>query len=301
MENRKIKFFKLNAKCQDDSFKSNREIKDFITNIFENASLTDDGYKYEIFTVNKIKYTFEFITLNDDETFLRVRQPRPKNHYGKSEDENVTLRNLDIDSNEHMESFTFIYIDFKTCIVSYLKISGTPPITIFTRFLVEQNGYGNGVTYSCDAIATKEIINQIVKKKKLGTISYSFCNPEEDVLSDITGMTDTIIDNMAINKSTIEVKLSPARMKNLLNDNKILFAIKKTLELKFGLNLKKLSISAGDYEDSKMVVFNLLNQEFTQETNIKTDEDLTIENYLKEIRSAYKMVESDIVQYIKNS
>lgn len=300
MDNRKIKFYYLNGQNKDKTFKSKEEIKDFLKSIYESCDTTDDGHKYKILEAYKKNYTFEFLTFNDNEMFLRIRQPRPKNHYGKSKENNATLQKLDINNNEHMESYTFLYLDFETMIVSHLKIQGTPTVNYFIRFLMNENGYGNGIVYNCDAIATEDIIKQIVNNQKFGTIAYSYVNPSDSALKDIPGVTDRIRRGLQANRSTIEVKISPSRSKNLLKDGSFLYEIKKWLLKEHGDNLKKFSINAGEYEDSKMTTFNLLNQEFTQETDIKVDDEIDENEYLKAIRAAYNGTKSILIKYIRS-
>ena len=299
MEYRKIKFYLLSAQNKDETFKTKEDIKNFLKLVYENGESTDDGHKYKIFELKKKKYTFEFLEFNDEYMFLRIRQPRPKNHYGKSEDDNATLKKLDIENNEHMESYTFLYLDFKTLIVSHLKIQGTPSINYFVRFLMEENGYGNGVTYRCDAIATDEIIKQIARNQKFGTIAYSFVNPGDEALKDIPGMTDNIRKGMQANRSTIDIKISPSRTKNLVKEGSFLFEIKKWLNDTYGTNLKKLTISAGEFEDSKMRAFDLLTQEFTQETNIKADDEIDEKEYLRAIKDAYNEIKTTLIKFIR--
>lgn len=300
MEYRKVKFYVLNGLNSDDSLKSKEEIKEFINGIYSTGESTDDGFKYKILEVDKKKYTFEFIELDDNGAFLRIRQPRPKNHYGKSDDQNPTLKELDIDINEHMESYTFLYINFSTFIVSHLKIAGTPSINLFVKFLMDQNGYGNGVRYSCDSIATDDIIRQIVNNRKFGTLSYSYVNPSDKALSNIPGITDTIKKNMRAKRSTIDVKITPEKNKNSLLNGKVLIDIKKWLLDTYGIGLKKFMINAGEFEDSKMVPFNLLNQEFTQETSIKADDELDTNEYMAAIKRAYNDIEATLKQYVKD-
>lgn len=300
MEYRKVKFYVLNGQNQDESFKTKEEIKEFLNSIHDSGNLTDDGFKYKIFELDKKKFTFEFIKFDDSEAFLRIRQPRPKNHYGKSDDQNATLKELDIDVNEHMESYTFLYIDFRTFIVSHLRIQGTPSISIFERFLMDQNGYGNGVRYSCDPIATEDIITQIINNQKFGTMTYTYVNPSDKALNGIPGVTDTIKKNMRAKRSTIDVKITPDKNKNSLKDGKFLREIKRWLTGTYGNDLKKFTINTGEFEDSKMVPFNLLNQEFTQETSIKADDELDTNEYMIAIRNAYNDVKATLKQYVKD-
>lgn len=297
MEYRKVKFYALNAQNQDGSFRTEKEIKKFIHDIYDSGDFTDDGYVYKVFELLKIKYTIEFTHFDGNEVFLRIRQPRPKNHYGKAEIENATLKDLEIDNTEHMESFTFFYIDLSTCIISHLKIQGTPSIGIFSRFLNNENEFGNGIKYSCDAIATEEIIKQIVNKQKFGTIVYSFVNPKDSALKDIPGLTDTIKEGLSAKRSTVEIRIAPERSKNLLKDGNVLYDFMKQLRKLYDKNLKKVAISAGDDGDSKMMMFNLLNQEFTQETSIRTDDELTVEEYEKAIKRAYEDIKVMLTQY----
>ena len=300
MEYRKIKFYALNGRNKDKTFKTRSEIKNFLINIYESCELTDDGHRYKVFSAYKKNYTFEFLEFNDNEMFLRVRQPRPKNHYGKSEDNNATLKKLDIDDNEHMESYTFLYLDFETMIVSHLKIQGTPSINYFISFLMSENGYGDVVKFYCDAIATEDIIKQIVNNQKFGTITYSYVNPSDKALSEIPGVTDSVKKGLQANRSTIEVKISPKRSKNLLKEGSFLYELRDWLVKGHGDNLKKFSINAGEYEDSKMATFNLLNQEFTQETAIKADDEVNEKEYLKAIRMAYHDIKATLVKYVRS-
>lgn len=298
MEYRKIKFYKLNGEEANGNKLKTDEIVQFIDQVLENGTRTDDEHICISHQINKKAYVIEVIEKNDTEIFLRIRQPRPKNHYGKADMNNFTLMDLNIDDNEHMESYTSIYLDLVYMILSHLQISGTPSIGIFEQLINRSNECGNGIMYHCDAIATDKIIEQIVNKGRLGMFTYSFSMPEEEVLADVPGLTDKIRREMHVNRGVIEVKLSPNRRGSLFKKNSTLVDLMDNLRKKYGSNLKKATIKAADFDDERLVSFNLLNQEFTQETTIKADDEINIDEYYRKIKEAYNIIKNTLIRYI---
>ena len=201
-----------------------------------------------------------------------------------------------MDNGETIETYTYLFVDFENCIMSFLMLSGAPSRVVFEKYL---NSIDQTITFDCTPITTNNILEKIINKSILGTIQYSYCNPKENVLKDIPGVTDTVLDSLNINKSTISVSLAPPRNKSLTRRVAELLRLKDDLEQLHNNDLKKISINARD-EDETMVTYNLLDYKFNSYVSIQMINTLTENDFKKIIIKAYNKQKNDLCNYIRD-
>ncbi|WP_296878577.1 hypothetical protein [Thomasclavelia sp.] len=295
---KRINFYQIQAEKninKNEEKLTYKEIKDFFDDVYSDLKTNKDGYKYEYFETFE-KYMIEYIVMNEKEMFVRIGKETPENVIGKRNHDTGNLSNIELDNGETIETYTYLYVDFENCIMSFLMLSGAPSRVVFEKYL---NSIDQTITFDCTPITTNNILEKIINKSILGTIQYSYCNPKENVLKDIPGVTDTVLDSLNINKSTISVSLAPPRNKSLTRRAAELLKIKDDLEQLHNNDLKKISINARD-EDETMVTYNLLDYKFNSYVSIQMINTLNENDFKKIIIHAYNKQKKDLCNHIRD-
>ena len=295
---KRINFYQIQAERNIDNIKEKfdyKGIKQFFDRVYSDLKVNKNGYKYDHFETFD-RYMIEYISLNESEMFVRIGKETPENVIGKRNHDTGSLSNIELDTGETIETYTYLFVDFENCIMSFLMLSGAPSRIVFEKYL---NSLDQTITFDCTPITTNNILEKIINKSILGTIQYSYCNPKENVLKDIPGVTDNVLDALNINRSTITVSLAPPRKKSLAKRLSELLKLKDDLEQTHGDDLKKISINARD-EDEEMVTYNLLDYKFNSYVFIDMINTLNEEDFKKIIISAYFRQKKDLCSYIRD-
>ncbi|OUP69723.1 hypothetical protein B5F09_14250 [Erysipelatoclostridium sp. An173] len=295
---KRINFYQIQAEKsinKNEEKLNYKEIKDFFDDVYSNLKTNKNGYKYEHFETFE-KYMIEYIAMEEKEMFVRIGKETPENVIGKRNHDTGNLSNIELDNGETIETYTYLFVDFENCIMSFLMLSGAPSRVVFEKYL---NSIDQTITFDCTPITTDNILEKIINKSILGTIQYSYCNPKENVLRDIPGVTDTVLDSLNINKSTITVSLAPPRNKSLTRRAAELLKLKDDLEQLHNNDLKKISINARD-EDETMVTYNLLDYKFNSYVSIQMINTLNENDFKKIIIQAYNKQKNDLRNHIRD-
>ena len=292
MQKKRIYFYQLqgerNGRRLDDD-----EIMNLFKEKYNVLKVNSDGYKVDDFQTFD-DYMIEYIDLNDDNMFVRIGKETLKNVIGKRDQTTGDLVDIELKISETIETYTYLYIDFNHCIMSFLNISGAPSRVVFNKYL---NNLNEDISFDCLPISTKNILEMIGNKSVLGAIEYSYCKPKESVLYDIPGITDGIIGDSNVRKATINVRLTPPKNKSLFSRITDILNVKNDLQQAHGDNLIKLTIKARD-EGEEMAEYNLMDYKFNSYVMIDMDNALDIKNFKRSILEAYNQEKSYLRRYI---
>lgn len=289
LSKKRINFYQLQA-TQKISDKEESLSKDDIQNclnfIYDKLSTNSNNYKYKQFIVGFNQYIIEFINFNVIEKFIfaRIGKHTNENTIGKRDSLTGDLFNIELQENESIESYTYLYLDLNNMILSYLLLSGTPSKTAFANFI---NGEIENVEFECVPIATNDVLKRLASKSVLGTINYSYCNPKENITKDIPGIDKELLSDLNTQKTVIAVSLRPPRSKSITKKVEDILKIKEYLMKEHESNLKSLNMNAKD-EDEEAVNYNLLDYHFTTFTYISMLSLKTEKDFLEIIEHEYK-------------
>lgn len=295
---KRINFFQVQAYALSDKKKkkmSKEDIRQSLTNIYNDLEANDDKYKFKNFEMFSTNYIIEFIKLNDSELFARIGKQANENTIGKRDFVTGNLINIELQDNENIESYTYLYLDFSNMILSYLVLSGTPSKTIFSNFI---NDMIDNVEFTCVPITTDDVIRKLASKSTLGTIEFSYCNPKNEVIKDIPGINKRSLQNLNTDKSVITVSLRPARSKSITHRIEDIFNIKEILISEHGDNLKSLKLNAKN-EEEEMINYNLLDYKFSTYTYIDMLLLNTADDFYKIIIREYNNMKNTLEDYIQ--
>lgn len=295
---KRINFYQIQAErsIKNKKKKLNYEqIHHFFDETYKNLPMNEQGYKFKRFETFD-KYMIEYIELNENNLFIRIGKETPENIIGKRNQDTGSLVSIELDNKETIEAYTYLLIDFEKCVMSFLNLSGAPSRIVFEKYL---NSIDKSIVFDCTPITTNKILEKIINKSILGTIEYTYCNPKNNVLKDIPGVTDTVLDSLNVDKSTISVSLRPPRKKSLLKRLQELVRIKDDLEQIHGDELKKITINARD-EDEAMVTYNLLDYKFNSYAYFDMINTLNEKDFKKIIIKTFDEQKDDLYRYIAN-
>lgn len=295
---KRINFYQIQAERRNGRGKKKlkyEEIHNFFNEVYKNLKTNEQGYKFKRFETFD-KYMIEYIELNEKNLFIRIGKETPENIIGKRNQDTGSLVSIELGKKETIEAYTYLFMDFEKCVMSFLNLSGAPSRIIFENYL---NSIDESIVFDCTPITTNKILEKIINKSILGTIEYSYCNPKENVLKDIPGVTDSVLDSLNVDKSTISVSLRPPRKKSLLKRLQELVRIKDDLEQIHGDELKKITINARD-EDEAMVTYNLLDYKFNSYAYFDMINTLNENDFKEIIIKTFNEQKDDLYMYIAN-
>ena len=295
---KRINFYQIQAEKNVNNSKVKlkcEEIREIFKKVYLELEINDDGYKFKDFETFD-RYMIEYIEMTENNMFVRIGKETPENIIGKRNHDTGKLASIELDQRETIEAYTYLYVDFENCIMSFLNLSGAPSRTIFEKYL---NSINQTVRFDCVPITTNKILEKIINKSILGTIEYSYCTPKENVLKDIPGVTDNVLDSFNIQKGIVSVSLAPPRKKTIAKQKNLqnLLRFKDDLEQKHGDDLKKITINARD-EDEAMVTYNLLDYKFNSYAYFDMISTLDENKFKEIILKTYKEHKNDLLDYI---
>lgn len=293
---KRINFYQIQAEKNVNKSKVKlkcEEIREIFKKVYSELEVNEDGYKFIEFETFD-RYMVEYIEMTENDMFVRIGKETPENIIGKRNHDTGKLASIELDKRETIEAYTYLYVDFENCIMSFLSLSGAPSRTVFERYL---NSIDQTVLFDCVPITTNKILEKIINKSILGTIEYSYCTPKENVLKDIPGVTDNVLDSFDVQKGTVSVSLAPPRKKSIAKNLQKLLRFKDDLEQKHGDDLKKITINARD-EDEAMVTYNLLDYKFNSYAYFDMISTLDENKFKEIILRTYKEHKDDLLDYI---
>lgn len=294
---RRINFYQIQAERSVNKGKEKLKIKEINTILkkeYATLKTNKDGYKYKHFETFD-RYMIEYIESNENDMFIRVGKETPENVIGKRDHDTGNLTNIELNKKETIEAYTYLYIDFENSVMSFLSLPSAPNRIVFEKYL---NSIDEDVSFECNPIVTSEILEKIINKSILGTIQYRYCPPAGEVLKDIPGVTDGVLDSLNISKTTISVSLSPPKKKSVAKKLKELLRLKDDLEQIHGEDLKGMTLNARD-EEEEMISYNLLDYKFNSYTYINMIYTLNENDFKDIILKSYSEQKEALSIYVK--
>lgn len=295
MSKRNIYFYSLkviqttvvNGEVLENKFNV-EEVYEYLKKIHTNLPSNADGLKYlKHDIVGDIYYLLEFLDFDENSTFIRLGKPSQNNEVGKRSTESYKLVDIPLEKTELIESYTYMYIDFKTDVVSFVRVGGAPSIKWFAVSLTSYNST-SGIKVSCVPFTTDEILESFGTKADIGSITITTVKPTAQVSSFLNGVTEKDINDLKSDETTFVMTIKPPkRGGNTTKDTGVLsnlFYKAKNNER----NMKKFVINIAEEMDDKKSGVDLLNYKFIRSSDILSSSKLSTQQYKNEIVKVYE-------------
>lgn len=302
---RKVSFYFLSQERTDEDKKKyavdNTGVEDNFKDIYGKMSVLKDKSRAVKITNSNVYFVVEVIKYDPDEhyAFIKIGQQNHANTASLRDQNTLEATSVPMNPTQKLELFTYCYIDFTTCIVSYISLNGAPRIgalrALFDHYLLKDFHTSS----SLSAIMSSDII-EMLKKKRVSKLSVSVAVPSDDILSSRIGVNKNTFDELQfIKKRDISYTLSAQRLKNMFNTPGVLGKVVAALKEEHGKDLKSLKVNAkGDGEDSQ--VYDLLQHSLTKKVAFDVDDIslLTTTDFMNALVNSYRVSKPDLIKYI---
>lgn len=292
MSKRNIYFYRLKVSQtlleNDTSLKEDltkEEIFNFMQSIYEDLNSNEKGYRYIKYDFLKQYYLIEFIDFNEDSTFIRLGKQNANNEVGKRNIESCNLEDIPLENGELIEAYTYLYIDFKTDVISFVRVGGAPTMKWFEIPLTSYYT-GSGYKVSCIPFVTDEILNSYSSNSEIGSITITTIKPTLEIASILGGIQKKDVEDFDSYEMNLSLSIKPKqkggnttkmpRLQNLFNKVK-----------ENDSRIKKFTLNIADENEEKKKVIDLMNYKFTRSSDIQSTDKLTSEQYKHEIVKVY--------------
>lgn len=264
------------------------EVYEFMNNLHASLPTNADGFKFlKHDIVDDQYYLIEFMDFDEESTFVRLGKPSQNNEVGKRSTKSYNLVDIPLADAELIEAYTYLYLDFKTDVISFVRGNSAPSVKWFATPLTAYDS-GSGRSVICTPFTTDEILNSFGSKADIGSISITTVKPTPEVAEHLNGLTKKDIDDLASDEMNVVFTIKPKRRGgNTLNNTSMLANLfNKTKEKE--TRMSKFVVNIADETDEKKAGIDLLNYKFTRSSDIFSTSKLTTEQYKNEIVKVYK-------------
>lgn len=305
---RKVSFYHLSQERTGDDKKkcavSNTGIEANFLHIYNQMSVLKNGHHAVKIMAGNVKIVAEVIQYlpNEHTAFIKIGHQNHANTTSLRDQNTLEATNVPMKPSQRLELFTYCYIDFTACIVSYISLNSAPRIgalrALFDHYLL--NSFRTSTTFS--AIMSSDIIDMI-KRKRISKLTVSVAVPSDEILSQRIGVGRKAFNRLQnIRKVGYSYTLSARRFKNMFNSPDAVGELVAEIREEHGDELQALKVNAkGDGEDSQ--VYDLLQHSLTKKVIFDVDDIsvLTEKDFLSTISTCYRANKPDLVKYIPSN
>ena len=281
---------------------TNEEIENNFKIIYENKMRAlGNGHRVTNVAISDGNDFVEVLDYSEHHAFLQIGQPNPANTVALRDKVTLETENVPMSANQLLEWFTYCYIDFTTCIVSYISISGAPRVSTLRNLFDNTFLHEGGMTTKLAAIMTRDVLETLVKKSTISKLTITVAVPEDQILSDIGLHKPQFAEMKNIRTRTATYKIVGRRNKSLFKDSNLLEKAIEAIKTKFGGELKGLSANAKDANE-KSEEYDLLQENFTKTVKFERDdiETLAPNDFKKILVETYSANKFDLVRYSRD-
>ena len=278
---------------------SNEEVENHFKMIYDNRMHSlSNGRKAMQVVASSGSDVVEVLEYTNHTAFIKIGQQNPSNTVALRDRVTLETEAVPMNPNQLLELFTYCYVDFLTGIVSYISISGAPRVSTFRNMFDNAFLHEEGLATKLAAIMTKDVLETLMRKSKIGKITVTVAVPEDEILSDIGLSIDDYdaIENLRTRTATY--KLVGRRNKSLFRDSNMLVKTIEAIRSKYGDNIEALSASAKD-ENEMPEEYDLLQYSFTKTVTFERDdiETLAPGDFKNILVTTYNANKTDLLRY----
>jgi hypothetical protein len=217
---RTVAFYRLTQHERDNHrFLSNDQVKENFRNILKSEyEIQNNGHWVFRLTIDGRDVFIEVVEFNNNKSYAKITigYGNPHGTVALRDVNSCETSEIEMDENQQVETYTYCYIDFKTCFVSYIRSKTAPTVRVLENML---NQVLTKYVSSCDAILTKEVIQEL-QGKRISKIWVTVARPSNDILSAELGVGRKNFANLqAIKKVSQTYTIIANRGQTLLDPN----------------------------------------------------------------------------------
>ena len=205
-------------------------------------------------------YVMEVVKRNLDEHiyYIKLGAHNPTNSVAIRDKYTLKTDGIEIGKSQSLEIYTLCVIDFKTGVISYVKMNGSARVSII-KDVLNKSYADHGYETRLSVICTPDVIEALSRKKRILKINMDLAVPSDAELERI-GVSEPTFDGVrGIKTKTLSFEVTADRGKTLFDEpGMIKKGISKILSSVNEEHLKKVTASAKDDGEAAPQVFNLL-------------------------------------------
>lgn len=303
---RKVAFYHLTQERTGDDHRkqvvSNANVEANFQHIYNQMTVLENQRRATKTLSGNVKFVTEVVRYDPDNhfAFIKIGHQNHANTASLRDQNTLEATNVPMQPSQRLELFTYCYIDFITCIVSYISMNSAPRISALRAMLDHYllNNFKTTSTFS--AIMSADIVDMI-KKKRTSKLVVSVSVPDDDVLEESIGVGKHVFNRLQnVKKVGYSYTIAAQRYKNMFNSPEEVGEIVAAIKEKHGANLQGLKINAkGEGEDSQ--VYDLLQHSLTHKVTFDVDDIslVTADDFYRSLSACYQSQKQDLIRYIR--
>lgn len=302
---RKIKFYFLSMeKRADGKVLSTADVEAKFQEVVEHhmIQIKNTGRKAAKLDSKDSSYVIELIKQNDHVAYLKLGIQNPANSVALRDKTTLEADDLSVDPLQELEIDTFGIIDFKTQIVSYVSMNGSPRVSVIKDWL-NRIYLSQGYAVTLATIYSPDVLHALSRKKRITKLELDIALPADQELENL-GVSSRAFDNMGGRLTrTVSFIMKADRGKSLFEEpGKIETAINNIVGYAENDTINCFTACGKDDDDSSPQTFNLLdygatvNEKISASNYDRGDDDKKIEI----IYNAYNSKKEELLSYVKS-
>lgn len=303
---RKVAFYHLTQERTGDDHRkhavSNANIEINFRHIYNQMTVLENQRRAAKIMSGNVKFVTEIVRYDPDNhfAFIKIGHQNHANTTSLRDQNTLEATNVPMQPSQRLELFTYCYIDFATCIVSYISMNTAPRISALRAMLDHYllNDFKTASTFS--AIMSADIIDMI-KNKRTSKLVVSVAVPDDTVLEESISVSKRVFNKLQnIKKIGYSYTISARRLKNMFNSPEEVGEIVAAIKEEHGDNLLGLKVNAkGEGEDAQ--VYDLLQHSLTHKVVFDVDDIslVTADDFFRSLSACYQSQKQDLIRYIR--
>lgn len=303
---RKVAFYHLTQEWTGDDRQkhavSNADIEANFQHIYNQMTILGNQRRAAKIMSGNVKVVVEVVQYNSNDhfAFIKIGHQNHANTTSLRDQNTLEATNVPMEPSQRLELFTYCYIDFTTCIVSYISMNAAPRVSalkaMFDHYLL--SNFKTGSSFS--AIMSADIIDMI-KTKRASKLVVTVAVPSDDVLEQSISVSKRVFNILQnVKKIGYSYTISARRLKNMFNNPEEVGQVVAAIKEEHGDNLQGLKVNAkADGEDTQ--VYDLLQHSLTHKVTFDVEDIslLSVDDFYNSLSACYQSQKPDLIRYIR--
>lgn len=303
---RKVAFFHLTQERTGDNRQkhavSNTDIEANFQHIYNRMTILENQRRAAKIMSSNVKVVVEVVqyNTNDHFAFVKIGHQNHANTTSLRDQNTLEATNVPMQPTQRLELFTYCYIDFTTCIVSYISMNAAPRVSalkaMFDYYLL--SNFKTSSSFS--AIMSADIID-VIKTKRASKLVVSVAVPSDDVLEQSISVSKRAFRMLQNVKSIgYSYTISARRLKNMFNTPEEVGQVVEAIKEEHGENLEGLKVHA-KAEGEESQIYDLLQHSLTHKVAFDVEDisSLTVDDFYTSLSACYQSQKPDLIRYIR--
>ena len=303
---KKVAFYHLTQeRTGDDRRKyavSNADIERNFQQIYNQMTILENQCRAAKIMNGNVKIVVEVVQYNQTEhyAFVKIGHQHHANTTSLRDQTTLEATNVPMQPSQRLELYTYCYIDFTTCIVSYISMNSAPGISalraMFNHYLLSNFK----ISSSLSTIMSANII-EMIKNKRASQLIVSVAVPSDKVLEENICVSKQAFRKLQnVKKVSYSYTISARRFKNIFNTPEEVGEVVAAIKEEHGDNLRGLKVSA-KADDEDMQKYDLLKHSLTHKVTFDVDDIslLAASDFFSILSSSYQTQKPDLLRYIR--